>query len=225
MWQVMRHVGTADELHHLDLAVGAGTIHDLVVSAPALVLGSTQSGDVLNAAAADASGFSVARRRSGGGLVALVPSDVVWIDIVIAADDPRWDPDVGRAAEWVGAAWGNALVALGVAGELVVHTGAPIRRELGRVVCFAGVGAGEVTVAGSKLVGISQRRGRWGARFQTVVHRRWDPQRWSGCVSAPPDALPSALDGVTDLATAVGSGNAVPSHRAIVDALASALSR
>jgi len=225
MWQVMRHAGTADDLHHLDLAVGAGTIHDLVVSAPALVLGSTQSEGVLNAAAAVASGFSVARRRSGGGLVALVSSDVVWIDLVIAPDDPRWDPDVGRAAEWVGAAWCDALVALGVAGELVVHTGAPIRREMGRIVCFAGLGSGEVTASGSKLVGISQRRGRWGARFQTVIHRRWEPERWLGCLSAPPEGLSSALDGVTDLASAVGSATAVSSHEAIVDALAAALSR
>lgn len=224
MWQVVRHVGTADDLHHLDLPVGAGTVHDLVVSAPALVLGSTQSADSLDLSAVRAGGFSTARRRSGGGLVALIPSDVVWIDILIAVDDPRWDADVGRAAEWVGAGWSAALVALGVRGELVVHTGAPIRRETGSVVCFAGVGAGEVTLAGLKMVGISQRRGRWGARFQTVIHRRWDPQRWLGLLSAPPAGLSPALDGVTDLASAVGSAGAAPSHDAIVDALATALS-
>jgi lipoate-protein ligase A len=32
-----------------------------------------------------------------------------------------------------------------------------------------------VVVDGRKVVGISQRRTRAGARFQCVVHRHWDP--------------------------------------------------
>jgi hypothetical protein len=47
--------------------------------------------------------------------------------------------------------------------------------ELGRLVCFAGIGAGEVLVGGAKVVGISQRRDRRGSRFQCVAHRSWDP--------------------------------------------------
>ena len=41
--------------------------------------------------------------------------------------------------------------------------------------CFAGLGPGEVTVDGRKVVGISQRRTRAAARFQCVVLERWDP--------------------------------------------------
>ena len=40
------------------------------------------------------------------------------------------------------------------------------------LVCFAGVGPGEVLAGGRKLVGISQRRTRAGARFQCAVHVR-----------------------------------------------------
>ena len=44
------------------------------------------------------------------------------------------------------------------------------------LVCFAGIGAGEIVVDGRKLVGISQRRTRAGARFQCAVHSRWSPE-------------------------------------------------
>jgi hypothetical protein len=41
-------------------------------------------------------------------------------------------------------------------------------------VCFAGLGPGEVvTPTGAKVVGLSQRRTRHGARLQSVVHRRF----------------------------------------------------
>ncbi len=43
------------------------------------------------------------------------------------------------------------------------------------LVCFAGIGPGEVLLGGRKLVGISQRRTRNGSRFQCMVHTRWSP--------------------------------------------------
>ena len=46
------------------------------------------------------------------------------------------------------------------------------------MVCFAGVGTGEVSVGDRKLVGLSQRRTRTGARFQCLVHLAWEPDRW-----------------------------------------------
>ena len=46
-----------------------------------------------------------------------------------------------------------------------------------RVVCFAGLGPGEVTLEGRKVVGMEQRRGRGGALFQCAVPLRWDPGR------------------------------------------------
>ena len=57
----------------------------------------------------------------------------------------------------------------------LVHTGEMIRTLWSSAVCFAGVGPGEVLVDGAKVVGISQRRTRAGARFQCAVMRTWDP--------------------------------------------------
>ena len=60
-----------------------------------------------------------------------------------------------------------------------VHEGPLACGPVGRLVCFATVGAGEVTAPGGdgprKVVGISQRRTRAAARFQCAAYRRWDP--------------------------------------------------
>jgi lipoate-protein ligase A len=42
------------------------------------------------------------------------------------------------------------------------------------LVCFAGLGPGEVLVDGRKVVGLSQRRTRAGARFHCAALRVWD---------------------------------------------------
>ena len=41
-----------------------------------------------------------------------------------------------------------------------------------------------------KLVGLSQRRTRAGARFQCVVHRRWHPGPYAALAGVEPDELP-----------------------------------
>ncbi|MEC8814989.1 MAG: hypothetical protein VYA92_04220, partial [Actinomycetota bacterium] len=43
----------------------------------------------------------------------------------------------------------------------------------GGLVCFAGRGPGEILVDGRKVVGISQRRDRSGARFQCTALLAW----------------------------------------------------
>jgi len=106
----------------------------------------------------------------------LDPAQGVWIDVVLPRGDPLWSDDVGAAFEWLGAAWVRALASLGVAAES--HRGTPVATLEGRIVCFAGVGSGEVSVGGAKLVGLSQRRTREGARFQCLVHGHWEPHRW-----------------------------------------------
>ena len=94
---------------------------------------------------------------------------------------------------------------------------------LGPVVCFAGTGPGEVLVAGRKVVGISQRRTRAGARFQCSVPILWDGARHAallgpGIRRVAPDTDPvAALD-----ALAVGTvGGAAPD--VLVEALVARL--
>jgi len=145
----------------------------LEVDRPALVLGSTQPEEIVDRAAASRLGVEIARRRSGGGAVLLQPGGTVWVDVEVPRGDPLWDDDVGRAAWWLGDLWARALAAVGVR-DAVVHRGALERRPGSDLVCFAGLGAGEVTVGGAKAVGISQRRTRAGARFQCAAPRTWD---------------------------------------------------
>src|SRR5690606_33193053 len=164
-WALRRLRGPAGDLHAEPIpAAPHRAVWVLEATAPALVLGSTQGDDLVDAAAAARTGVAVVRRRSGGGVVYVDPATTAWVDVVLPAGDPLWDDDVGRAARWVGQAWQRALADLGV-GPAVVHDGAMACGPLGRRVGFGTVGAGEVTPPdGRQIVGISQRRTRPAAR-------------------------------------------------------------
>jgi lipoate-protein ligase A len=143
------------------------------VARPALVLGSTQPESHVDHAAVTAAGVDLVRRRSGGGAVLLVPGDVVWVDVVVPAADALWRDDVGTAFEWLGEVWVRTLASVG-AGGASAHRGRLVRTQWSDRVCFAGLGPGEVTRHGAKVVGISQRRTRHAARFQCAALLRWD---------------------------------------------------
>jgi lipoate-protein ligase A len=117
----------------------------------------------------------VFNRQSGGGAVLLNPGAQLWVDVVVGRSDPLWNDDVSLASQWLGEVWVTALLSVGIEG--VVHRGAMMTNALSSVVCFAGLAAGEVTVDGAKVVGISQRRTRAGARFQCSVPLSWDAAR------------------------------------------------
>lgn len=194
---VERILAPAVALHALDLSqlgsYGERGVFLLEATGPALVLGSTQPEDHVDHARAQEAGVDVVRRRSGGGAVWVTSQDPIWIDIWISRDDPAWDADVGRAFAPVGAAMSEALHALaperGAAGpdDLVPHTGAMIRTDASVQVCFAGVGPGEVMWRGRKVVGMSQRRTREGARFQCAIYRHWEPGPLHRLLADPPD--------------------------------------
>ena len=59
-----------------------------------------------------------------------------------------------------------------------------------RQICFAGIGPGEVTVDGRKVVGLAQRRTRAGALFQCAALLRWDPAEMVRLVGGDADAVP-----------------------------------
>jgi lipoate---protein ligase len=200
-WHVRRLRGAASRLHAEPVPQAATrAAWVLEADAPALVLGSTQGDEIVDAAAVRARGVPLVRRRSGGGVVWVDPATTAWVDVVVPAGDPLWDDDVGRAAVWVGRAWQATLADLGVA-PTEVHDGPLACGPLGRLVCFATVGSGEVTTPdGRKVVGISQRRTRSAARFQCATYSRWD---------AGPlvDLLRLDADGAAALADpAVGTG-------------------
>lgn len=177
------------------------------IDRPTLVLGSAQPATTVDAVAAAAAGVEVVRRASGGGAVLLDPHDVVWADLVIPPGHPRWDDDVIAAARWVGDAWVEALVALGLpADTLECHHGGLVRSRWSDSVCFAGLGPGEVRMAGRKVVGISQRRTRAGARFQMAALRRWDPVGIVALLALDDEARASAIDAIAGLAAGAPVG-------------------
>lgn len=175
-WLVKRAAGSAADFHARSLPdPAARSVEVLEVERAALVLGSTQAEADADPEALREAGVDLVRRRSGGGAVLLVPDRALWVDVVVPRGDELWDDDVGRAALWLGRAWAAALARLGV--DASVHTGALVTTRWSSLVCFAGLGPGEVTGAGRKLVGISSRRSRAGARFQCVLLRHWEPAR------------------------------------------------
>lgn len=181
-WHVASRRGTAGDLHALDLPEGR-SIHVMVPTSPALVLGSTQSSTLVNAQTAAAEGVDICQRRTGGGVVFVHPEHSVWIDVVIPRDDSLWVDDVARSSLWLGNAFVAALTACDMT-DIGVYTGDMVRGEIGAAVCFASAAPGEVFFFAAKdhmkVVGISQRRGRIGARFQCILYRKWKPQEWSG---------------------------------------------
>jgi len=189
--------GSAHDFHHrpLELVDGRPAVWIHQVDRPALVLGSSQSDDIIDRSAAEASGWEVSGRRSGGGIVVVEPGESCWIDVLLPRGHARWSEDVNAAFHWVGEWWRLALADLGLEG-LEVHSGPITDREHGRAVCFAGVGPGEVLQRHGdrrmKVVGLSQRRTRDVARFQGLYLRRWNPEPIERFVS--PDALPGDLD-------------------------------
>jgi len=172
-WHRIDHHGRAGTLHALEVRADAErSVWVMTLSVDALVLGSTQNRAVVAPGVLDGEAIDVVTRRSGGGAVLLGRSNTVWVDVVIPRDDPLWVDDVGRSFDWLGTTWAATLVRLGCfAGhDVAVHCGPLRRTPESDLVCFAGMGPGEVTVDGCKTIGLSQRRGREGARFQCLVH-------------------------------------------------------
>ena len=128
-------------------------------------------------------GIEVVRRRSGGGAVLLVPGEVVWLDVIVPRNgggdggrDAGLD-DVRGSMCRTGSHMLDALVAAApdLAGRLAVHRGPLETTAWSSTICFDGLGPGEVTLDGEKLVGLSQRLTREAARFQACWHTVYDP--------------------------------------------------
>jgi lipoate-protein ligase A len=214
---VEEHRGPAGDL------LGAAEIREraariLHVTRPALVLGSTQRQEEVDQTATVRAGVDVVRRRSGGGAVLVVPGETLWLDISIPASDPLWEPDVGRAFHWLGRAWADSLGRLGVAARW--YDGPMRHTHWSRLVCFAGLGPGEVTVEGRKVVGISQRRTRGAALFQCCALLRWNPAALLPLFVLDEDSRQRAAAALHGAGLGVGPDREAELRRAIVAELA-----
>jgi len=193
---IQTHRGSPSQLHALDpFGEGADPVGRSVwicePSVAGLVLGSRQSIEVVDQEACRRAGLEIATRRSGGGAVLIVPGDVVWIDVVVSPGD--LPDDVRASMVLVGDCWKHALIDTAVdagvdADTLAVHREGMVQSDWSNLVCFAGVGPGEVLLDGDKLVGLSQRRSRHGVRIQGLLHRRSDLAAMRSLFSASPAA-------------------------------------
>ena len=193
MWRVEALSGSAADFHQRPFPHPVeAAVWWFAVEQSALILGSAQPLAHIDLAACEQAGIAVVRRRSGGGAVLVEPHDIIWVDIILPIGHPQWSNDVSSAGGWLGDVWIAAFAILGLTG-LQVHEGPLITTEWSRQVCFAGLGGGEVVnSSGQKLVGVSQRRTRYGARFQCGVYRQWRPERLSSLFN-PPAPPPEVL--------------------------------
>jgi lipoate-protein ligase A len=232
-WSIEERQGAAGDLHRswpaTETEPSRRALAVCRVARPALVLGSTQDRAVVDPDLAEVRGIEVVRRRSGGGAVLVVPGDPVWVDAWVPRGDPLWQEDVGRAFDWFGDAWTTALTAVGGHGLSPHREGFAPCTRWSSLVCFGGVGTGEVVTAdGRKVVGISQRRTRDGAWFHSAAVLHWDPAALLEVLVLPTEEraaaqidLGGAAIGVADL---VGlSSDAVIEAAAVSAALVAAL--
>lgn len=208
-WSVERRVDTARALltpwpaptHRRSRVVSLCTVE----GPDALVLGSTQTLDVVDRGRAAHEGVDVVRRSSGGGAVWVGPGAQVWLDAWIPRGDPLWHDDVIASSWWLGETWVKALDELGVA-PLLVHRGRALRTEWSDIVCFAGIGPGEVTKGPAKVVGIAQRRTRDGARLHSMAMLSWHPTALLSLLALGADDSrrgPGADDVLSSVATGI----------------------
>ncbi|MEI8069000.1 MAG: hypothetical protein WCH38_04295, partial [Actinomycetota bacterium] len=147
------------------------------------------------------------------------PGEHVWLDVVVPRGDELWSDDVARASWWLGDVWVQTLQSLGM-NNMSVYRHSLSSDAWGDLLCFAGVGPGEVVQqrdeAVSKVVGISQRRTRDYARFQCTIYTKWNPRDVEMYVVNTPGNL-------TEIAHRVATVRA--DQQAIVDTFVSHLPR
>lgn len=181
----------------------AGVVHDDVwpeplepqvwvveVTGAALVLGSAQRRLVEPATEwvlDHGVDLEVVARRSGGGAVWLAPGSQLWVDVFVPPGDPRWVDDLRASVAWLGQVWAEAIAAAVPGESPEVHHGGLVTTPWSSHVCFAGLGPGEISVDGAKVVGISQRRTRTGARFQCTALLEWRPEPMAAVLAAVTD--------------------------------------
>jgi lipoate-protein ligase A len=170
------------------------------VAGPALVLGSTQRDpSMIDVDECARRGIDIVRRRSGGGAVFLAPSEVTWFDVIIPSGVPGWAQDVHAPMVWLGERFAAACHAAGVTQALTVHGNSMVRTEWSTLVCFDGIGPGEVLLDGRKLLGISQRRTRAALRLQCCWYHKVDSAALIGLLPALEGTDPAALTPIATL--------------------------
>jgi lipoate-protein ligase A len=203
-FELIHYRGSAAEQirSHRDAMSGRRRIIVVDIPEPTLVLGSRQAGLALDDEYLREASLAVVVRASGGGAVLAGPTDLIWVEIEIGPDDPLVgrNRDLDGSFLWLGRVFLEVLAGLGLP-HLAMHEGPASRDSMSELVCFAGLGPGEVTSRGRKIVGISQRISRSGQRYSCGLLLRWRPEPIVRALKRPELAHSRALlDRATGLA-------------------------
>ena len=161
--------GTVAELHARAMPT-EGERSELWVMRPtaaAVAMGSAQRAEHFDQAQLANDHIELAPRRSGGGAVFVDPASTLWIDVLAPRSSPWWSSELAENFLIVGRVWQRALASLGIEANICLQS--PENSDVARHACWAGLGWGELTVGDAKVVGLSQRRTRWGARIQAMA--------------------------------------------------------
>jgi len=172
-WIIVKSSDTAQELHNADFKDSIKpTIIVNQLSQDALVLGSSQSIQ-LDTARASENNIEICKRKSGGGLVYMNHKQDLWVDIYLPNNSPLFVKDIGKSFLWVGQLWKDALSSYWTKDQLVMAETKHPENSLSKLICFEGVGHGEILLNGpngklKKIVGLSQKRKRHGCKIQCL---------------------------------------------------------
>lgn len=172
-WRIIGEVGLASEIHSDPMRFAdQRTARFIDVTRSALVLGSNQTFEDVDIQVLNRLSAELVVRKSGGGAVFLSPDGQLWVDIAIPKDDQLYDEDISKSFHVIGEIFFGLLSDFGVH-NLAMHTGRLVGGQLSKKICFAGLGPGEITCEGAKVVGMSQRRTSLGAVFQCTVYVKY----------------------------------------------------
>ena len=136
----------------------------------------------------------------------LVPGSVTWLDVILPSGAPGWGDDVHRPMIWLGRHLRSVLLDRfaehGIKTRPLVHEGHFRPGSWSDRVCFDGLGAGEITLDGSKFVGISQRRTRSAAHLQCSWYSSFE---WRRVVELLVPSARPPIDELARVATVAGS--------------------
>lgn len=160
--------GTAQSLHDYrpdDLGIQA--LVELVPRTEALVFGAAQRSEAELLRRAEVYPHEIALRDSGGGVVAVGPTEQIWFGLYLRAKEGFLADDYSKQLVSLGEAVGVALTEHGMEGVSVTRSS--YLPDVAKSLCFAGQSYGEILVFGKKLVGLSLRRSKTWSVFHVMI--------------------------------------------------------
>jgi lipoate---protein ligase len=180
-----QHIDKSEDLF-ANIQSGERAILYWSIARPAgIVLGFSQTRDILNTDPLSKLTCPVYHRRAGGTAVLVGPS-LLSLDVILPAGHPLILPDIVESYRWFGEVWQEALLRLGVSSRTVspeeAHAQRALRKEaqtrdyelLMNRACYGSLSSYEVVVGRRKVVGFDMIRRRAGSLLQAGVLLSWD---------------------------------------------------